>query len=323
MGGIQSLVAREAGYSVAAECLRVQASAEADDPSLRSSDRVTLHDDAWPWYQGALGEMHVGRLLASLGPEWKVLHSVPIGAKDSDVDHILVGPNGVFVLNTKHHASASVWVGDVVLMINGEKTYHLRNARSENNKVAQRLATRVGFPVAVQSAIVTVGERSIKDIRSHDDRPISVMSSMHLVRWLTSQQATHSPTQLEILALAAEEPETWHVDPHRAENFRVMQRFSRLQDAVELPEAPTPAARHTPARTRVPAASGARSSTAPRGRTSATAGRARSKRADVTAKKLAEAIVAAAFLAVMFTMMNNGTWAPFVTGLVLMLSPTP
>ncbi|MEY2848054.1 MAG: hypothetical protein RI885_719, partial [Actinomycetota bacterium] len=138
MGGVQSLVAREAGYSVAAECLRVQALAETDDPSLRSTDRIRLHADAWPWYQGALGEIHIGHLLSSLGPDWTVLHSVPIGAKDSDVDHVLVGPNGVFVLNTKHHAGASIWVGDVVLMVNGDKTFHLRTARSENNKVTQR-----------------------------------------------------------------------------------------------------------------------------------------------------------------------------------------
>jgi hypothetical protein len=33
--------------------------------------------------------------------------------------------------------------------------------------------------------------------------------------------------------------------------------------------------------------------------------------------------MAVGFLAVMVTMINNGTWAPFVSGLVSMLAPTP
>lgn len=331
-GGIRSLIAREAGYSVAAECLRVQAEAELLDPSLRSSDGVRLHEGAWSWYQGALGEIHVGQVLASLGSEWRVLHSVPIGQEDTDVDHILIGPNGVFVLNTKHHAGASVWVGDVVMMINNAKTPHLHRARSENVKVGQRLRAKVGFPVEVRSAIVVVGERKITDIRDADRRPIAVVSSRHLVRWLTAQPATLSRTELDLVRLAAEEPDTWHVDPHRADNLRVMQRFARLQDAVGT-AVPRPQTSHAAVAQPVDMARAtpppARRTKAPRvrsdrpARTPSRMTRAQSKRSERRTKQLAEAIVAFGFLAVVVTMIDNGTWIPFVTSIFTMLSSTP
>lgn len=37
-----------------------------------------LSSDNYPWYKGALGEIAVGRVLDRLGPEWKVLHAVPV-----------------------------------------------------------------------------------------------------------------------------------------------------------------------------------------------------------------------------------------------------
>ena len=323
MGGIQSLLAREAGYSVAAECLRVQAEAERLDPTLRSADHIRLHPDAWSWYQGALGEMEVGRLLTSLGSGWRVLHSVPIGSRDTDVDHILVGPNGVFALNTKHHAGRSVWVGDVVIKVGNDKKYYLSHAQSENRNVAKRLTSKVGFPVTVRSAIVVVGERSIKDIRSLDARPIAVVSSDDLLRWITTQPATASPTQLELIRLTAEEPDTWHVDPHRADNLRTMHRFERLREAVESQATPSrPSPRPTPShpsRTRDGASAAPARKTTSRPPTRRRGTRLSSRRID----ELAKAIVALGVTAVVVTMVNNGTWVPFMTSVFSALNPTP
>jgi hypothetical protein len=53
-----------------------------------------LSPDNYSWYKGALGEI-VGRVLQRLGPEWTVLHAVPVGTATSDIDHVLIGPAGV------------------------------------------------------------------------------------------------------------------------------------------------------------------------------------------------------------------------------------
>src|SRR3954467_9251483 len=49
-----------------------------------------------PWREGAEGEEAVARRLRKLPQGWHVLHAVPVGDKGSDIDHVIVGPGGVF-----------------------------------------------------------------------------------------------------------------------------------------------------------------------------------------------------------------------------------
>ncbi|HEY7892635.1 MAG TPA: nuclease-related domain-containing protein [Solirubrobacteraceae bacterium] len=52
--------------------------------------------------RGATGEEHVGALLDRLGHEgWRVIHDVSFG--HGNVDHIVIGPGGVFTVETKSH----------------------------------------------------------------------------------------------------------------------------------------------------------------------------------------------------------------------------
>jgi len=52
--------------------------------------------------RGAAGEEHVGGLLDELsGGDWRVIHDASLG--HGNVDHILIGPAGVFTVETKSH----------------------------------------------------------------------------------------------------------------------------------------------------------------------------------------------------------------------------
>ena len=52
--------------------------------------------------RGASAEEHVGSLLAALPqPQWRVIHDASFG--HGNVDHILIGPAGVFTVETKSH----------------------------------------------------------------------------------------------------------------------------------------------------------------------------------------------------------------------------
>lgn len=52
------------------------------------------------WKRGAEGERKTGRVLRRLEPEWRSVHGRE--AKYGDLDHIAVGPGGVFVLDSKN-----------------------------------------------------------------------------------------------------------------------------------------------------------------------------------------------------------------------------
>lgn len=56
---------------------------------------------------------------------WRVLHSIPL-ANNVDVDHLLIGPGGVFSINTKYHHNKVVWVGDDAVKVNHGKAGALR-----------------------------------------------------------------------------------------------------------------------------------------------------------------------------------------------------
>jgi hypothetical protein len=263
--GINALLSRAPGYSVAAKCLEVQAEAERRNPKLRQGGRVWLHEDAQPWFVGALGEIEVGKQLERLGPEWFVRHSVPIGAGTTDVDHLLIGPAGVFAMNTKHHRGHRIWVGDRVLRINTTNTTHLAAAISEARNVENRLRRKCGIGIKTVSVIVVVGASGIKDIRSPENRRPSVIPSRDLVRWLNSLPEQLSPSELGLVRLAAEEPDTWHVDPRAADTLRVMQRFERLRAAAQpiaVTRGATTASPGRPSRTRPTRARRGRSSRA-------------------------------------------------------------
>jgi hypothetical protein len=59
---------------------------------------VGVHCDERAWRLGAKGEEIVAKELATLGPKWHVLHSIPLGDGGADVDHLVIGPAGVFSL---------------------------------------------------------------------------------------------------------------------------------------------------------------------------------------------------------------------------------
>src|SRR6188472_2002795 len=57
--------------------------------------------DPEPWAKGIRGELMVAELLTELEPQgYRVLHDVETG--HGNLDHVVIGPNGVFVLETKH-----------------------------------------------------------------------------------------------------------------------------------------------------------------------------------------------------------------------------
>ena len=180
-------------------------------------------------------------MLSELGPEWFVRHSVPIGAGTKDVDHLVIGPGGVFAINTKHHAGAKVWVVDYALGINNSKTRHLADGRRDALEVAKRLSARAEFPVPVRPVIALVDPQSVNDKRAPYSRPVAVLDARRLVAWLKTQPQQLSDTKLALLKLAAEEPKTWHVDPQAANTLRVMPRFERLIVEVGTPRRPVAA----------------------------------------------------------------------------------
>jgi hypothetical protein len=118
--------------------------------------------DAIAWRRGAAGERRTAQLLGSLERHgWAVLHDLAVPGSQANLDHLVIGPGGVFVIDSKQYRgrlqldpSGRLWHGRYPL---GPT---LRAVSFEADRAAQVLADpQVVVPiVAVHGAQVPWGK---------------------------------------------------------------------------------------------------------------------------------------------------------------------
>lgn len=228
-----TLHVRGPAYAVMTECLRIQADARHQSRLAAFLGLNPLLPDARSWYRGALGELHVAKLLKRLPAGWIVLHAVPVGSGTSDIDHVIIGPGGVFTVNTKNHSGQRVWVGGEQLLVNGHRTNHIRDARYEASRATRLLSSGVGDSADVTPviAIVDPGSLSFSRTRPHG---ILVVASSQLERTLLRCEPHLSDAAITALVARAEQRGTWHTDASVLDDtLRHEARLTRLRDAVD------------------------------------------------------------------------------------------
>lgn len=228
---LQTLADRPAGYEVIREMLDRQSRRPPRSALARFFGLSPIHADDASWYTGALGEQAVGRQLARLGPEWTVLHAIPVGAGVSDIDHLLIGPPGVFTLNTKRHRGKKIWVADYRILVSGHKVDHLRNARAEASRATKLISRALGRTAPVTPALVFVETGEIT-IRS---RPADVMvlTERGLVRALKKLPPRLSADQVRSIEDVAVRPSTWNEKTVPIVQHALLDEFAALARAED------------------------------------------------------------------------------------------
>jgi hypothetical protein len=191
---------------------REQALAAREAAPVRSllARALGIHTDERAWRIGADGEERVASRLAKLAkedPRWRSLHAIPVGNRGSDIDHVVIGPGGVFTLNTKHHPGAKIWVGGDTFMVDGHKQPYIRNSRHETSRAAQLLTSACGFPVHVEGVIVTVNADDI--VVRTAPVGVHVVPRMQIARWLGRHGPIYSESVLEAIFDMARRSTTW------------------------------------------------------------------------------------------------------------------
>jgi hypothetical protein len=66
--------------------------------------RFQPSSDAVAWRRGAAGERRTARLLAALERhDWAVLHDLTLPKSRANIDHLVIGPGGVFMIDSKRY----------------------------------------------------------------------------------------------------------------------------------------------------------------------------------------------------------------------------
>jgi hypothetical protein len=72
--------------------------------------------------QGAAGEALVGYILESLPNDYVVIHGLKPTSRYGDIDHVVIGPSGVYAIDTKNWKGIVTADGKGELLLNGKPT---------------------------------------------------------------------------------------------------------------------------------------------------------------------------------------------------------
>lgn len=202
---------RTPAAAVIAEFLREQDGVAPRTRRERMFGRSPLTDESRSLFWGVMGELEVGNALDHLGDEWTVLHSVPIGEEDADIDHVVIGPGGVFIVNTRNHSGQAVWVSGHTFLVSGQRVPHIRKSEIERGRVETLLSAAAGFDVDVTAVLAIVDPETLT-IREKP-RDVVVLSSSQLSRCFARRGRVLTPGQVEAISRAAGRERTWKQHP--------------------------------------------------------------------------------------------------------------
>ncbi len=153
--------------------------------------------------------MWFGRL-----PEgWFVFHDVPLGERGATVDHVVIGPGGVFTISTKDLTGA-IRVNARSVVHNGRRTSFLAKASAEAVRAASLLTAAIDRPVEVRGLLAILADEWIVR-RLPDDVYVGGPGSVK--HWMLQQPPVLRPSDVIVLVAAVSRPGTWTAEPDRSQ----------------------------------------------------------------------------------------------------------
>lgn len=151
------------------------------DVARRQREKAArLERSAELWERGAQGEVEVARALESLPDGWVVLHDLAWpGRPRANLDHVVIGPGGVFVVDAKNW-SGHLAVRDQVLLQNGRRREPTVASAAEAAIAVQKV---VPVPNVCMGVLCFVRDEPLTGWA----RDVMVCSTANLVQMLSSR----------------------------------------------------------------------------------------------------------------------------------------
>ena len=197
-----TLVGRKAGSSASEKARALRS----EHPTRTRAERLLRkRTDERSWRRGASGERVVGWLLDRLPDGWHVFHDIPVGTRGANIDHVVVGPAGVFTINTKNlRGKASV--APRTLRVNGYRTDHLPKAVREAARASKLLSKALGRNVDVRAVLALIVDEL--EIRAQPADAF-VGTPRGVKRWLLGLPPSLTHREVIEICGAAARPSAW------------------------------------------------------------------------------------------------------------------
>lgn len=207
------LVANRPGQAARSQAVQHGDAFKSRSRLLAAAARVLdVKTDERAWRKGAEGEEAVGARLERLTSRgWRVLHSVPIGTRGADIDHVLIGPGGVYTINTKNHPGKRIWISPNQIRVNGQPVPYLRNSRFEADRVHRILTSALGWDVAARPVLVLLTGTLLPqiDIKSRGPTDVLVLDRTDVPGAFKRARRRLQSAQIEEIFEVARRSRTW------------------------------------------------------------------------------------------------------------------
>lgn len=161
---------------------------------------------AWieQWQQGAFGEQATEKQLKKLEREgWMVLHDLPRGT--GNVDHVVVGPGGVYVLDSKR-TDGEVAVDDegrvTITRLDDPTLHYVHTGASHLRRVARETHDQVVAASRLNVWVTPVMVWWASFPQGVDEGPCVHVHGDELVTWLRARPMQIAPSRLQRVAEA-------------------------------------------------------------------------------------------------------------------------
>lgn len=181
-----------------AEELWARAAAEREREHEARLRAEALETQAGAWAAGAEGERRVAGALQDLPRGWVVLHDRLLrpGTRLTNIDHVVVGPGGVFLVDAKN------WAGG--LSVHDDNLWQHAGRSSAKGAELDKLAGFAGemektLGAPVVPVVALAGGHGAR-FRPQRVRGVEIVPHARLARWLRRQPLTTDPISAELLA---------------------------------------------------------------------------------------------------------------------------
>ena len=112
----------------------------------------------------------IGERLDRLADEgWATVHDVPLGRQGTCVEHLLIGPGGLFTVTERRHPGAAIVGRGRAMSVDGQPVAYLRDARLEATRTQDRLLAAGCAQIHVRAVLVLQGKLDVDVLTTAND----------------------------------------------------------------------------------------------------------------------------------------------------------
>jgi hypothetical protein len=139
---------------------------------------------------------------------WQVVHAVPLGRQGNVVEHLIVGPGGIFTVREHAHPGVRISVDGRTIEVDGQPVSYLRDARLEAGRVQRLLREAVGSQLTVKAVLVL---QALLDTDESDGPPAdALLVERHDVPGVFRTFPERlEPARIDAIAAIARQRTTW------------------------------------------------------------------------------------------------------------------